>query len=36
MRLKEGDVKVNPVTGHVVIKGWHKDTIVKYLESKNF
>lgn len=33
--LQDKDVVVNPVTGHVVAKGWHKSKIVEYLKSKN-
>lgn len=33
--LQDKDVVVNPVTGHVVAKGWHKGKIVEYLKSKN-
>ncbi|KAJ9647163.1 54S ribosomal protein img2, mitochondrial [Coniosporium tulheliwenetii] len=34
--LSEKDVMVNSVTQHVVVKGWYKDEIVKFLESKSF
>ncbi|KAF2813950.1 Img2-domain-containing protein [Mytilinidion resinicola] len=36
LALPKGHAFINPVTGHVVVKGWYKDQIVKYLESKNF
>ncbi|EON67028.1 hypothetical protein W97_06145 [Coniosporium apollinis CBS 100218] len=34
--LPEKDVMINTVTQHVIIKGWYKDEIVKFLESKSF
>jgi len=36
LSLPKGHAFVNPVTRHVVVKGWYKNQIVKYLESKNF
>ncbi|KAF2001084.1 hypothetical protein P154DRAFT_619702 [Amniculicola lignicola CBS 123094] len=34
LNKKEGDVNINNVTGHVVVKGFHKGEIVKYLQAR--
>ncbi|KAJ9144631.1 hypothetical protein NKR23_g5847 [Pleurostoma richardsiae] len=32
----DGDVRLNPVTGHISVKGWHHKTIVNWLTAQGF
>ncbi|KAJ5736300.1 Phosphopantothenoylcysteine decarboxylase [Penicillium malachiteum] len=34
--LRSSDVSVNKLTGHIVVKGWRKPEIVKFLRERNF
>ncbi|KAJ4387390.1 54S ribosomal protein img2, mitochondrial [Gnomoniopsis smithogilvyi] len=36
MKFKKEDVNVNPVTGHVKIKGWHLEQVRTWLEARGF
>lgn len=36
VRAEEKDVMINQVNGHIVVRGWHKDKIIRFLESKQF
>ncbi|EYE94657.1 mitochondrial 54S ribosomal protein mL49 [Aspergillus ruber CBS 135680] len=33
---KSADVAVNRVTGHIIVKGWRKPEILKFLSERNF
>jgi len=34
--LDEGVVVINRLTGHIIIKGWYRDRIKKFLEDRQF
>ncbi|KAG6353379.1 hypothetical protein INS49_007459 [Diaporthe citri] len=36
LQFPRDDVKINPVTGHVKIKGFHADKVQKWLEARGF
>ncbi|KAJ0109354.1 hypothetical protein J7T55_000279 [Diaporthe amygdali] len=36
LKFPKDDVKINPVTGHIKIKGFHADKVQKWLEARGF
>ncbi|KAF3763252.1 hypothetical protein M406DRAFT_20426, partial [Cryphonectria parasitica EP155] len=36
LKFKKEDVKINPVTGQVVIKGFHHEKVKNWLEARGF
>ncbi|KAF6219286.1 hypothetical protein HO133_005111 [Letharia lupina] len=36
LALKEETVVINRLTGHIIIKGWYKDNIKRFLEERHF
>lgn len=36
LRFPVDDVKINPVTNHIKIKGFHADKVQKWLEARGF
>ncbi|KAJ5584466.1 uncharacterized protein N7459_004266 [Penicillium hispanicum] len=34
--LRSSDVSVNRLTGHIIVKGWRKPEILKFLQERNF
>lgn len=36
LALREETVVINRLTGHIIIKGWYKDDIKKFLEQRHF
>ncbi|KAL9125545.1 MAG: hypothetical protein Q9217_005268, partial [Psora testacea] len=36
LNLQKENVLVNQVTGHVVLKGWYKEEVKKFLEERHF
>lgn len=36
LRVSEKECVINRVTGHVVIKGWHKNAVEEFLEARKF
>ncbi|KAJ5287598.1 Phosphopantothenoylcysteine decarboxylase [Penicillium angulare] len=34
--VRSSDVSVNRITGHIVVKGWRKPEILKFLRERNF
>ncbi|KAJ5918879.1 Phosphopantothenoylcysteine decarboxylase [Penicillium verhagenii] len=34
--LRSPDVSVNRLTGHIIVKGWRKNEILKFLQERNF
>lgn len=36
LQFPRDDVKINPITGHIKIKGFHADKVQKWLEARGF
>lgn len=36
LQFPRDDVKINPVTNHIKIKGFHADKVQKWLEARGF
>ncbi|KAJ5760733.1 Phosphopantothenoylcysteine decarboxylase [Penicillium odoratum] len=34
--LRSSDVSINRLTGHIIVKGWRKTEILKFLQERNF
>ncbi|KAJ6096183.1 Phosphopantothenoylcysteine decarboxylase [Penicillium sp. IBT 16267x] len=34
--LRSSDVSINRLTGHIIVKGWRKNEILKFLQERNF
>ncbi|KAJ5644931.1 Phosphopantothenoylcysteine decarboxylase [Penicillium longicatenatum] len=34
--LRSSDVSINRLTGHIIVKGWRKNEILKFLKERNF
>ncbi|KAF2085333.1 hypothetical protein K490DRAFT_14403, partial [Saccharata proteae CBS 121410] len=36
LRVADKDIAINSVTGHIVVKGWYKPQIERFLEERKF
>ncbi|KAJ5792846.1 Phosphopantothenoylcysteine decarboxylase [Penicillium pulvis] len=34
--VRSSDVSINRLTGHIIVKGWRKNEILKFLKERNF
>jgi large subunit ribosomal protein L49 len=34
LNLSDKEIHINRLTNHIIVKGWHKDSVERFLEGK--